>query len=77
MSEKLYDAYEMAKNMSLDEAYDYCLKLEYDRERKHRDTDIGQIDHREILGKAIFLFMPGTNGGNDPLDFSRIGVLGK
>lgn len=45
MSEKLYDAYEMAKNMSLDEAYDYCLKLEYDRERKHRDTDIGQINH--------------------------------
>ena len=44
MSEKLYDAYEMAKNMSLDEAYNYCLKLEYDRERKHRDTDIGQIE---------------------------------
>ena len=44
MSEKLYDAYEMAKNMSLDEAYNYCLKLECDRERKHRDTDIGQIE---------------------------------
>ena len=44
MSEKLYDAYEMAKNTSLDEAYNYCLKLEYDRERKHRDTHIGQIE---------------------------------
>ena len=47
------------------------------RSRDSRSPDIGQIDHREILGKAIFLFMPGTNGGNDPLDFSRIGVLGK
>ena len=47
------------------------------RSRDSRSPDIGQIDHREILGKAIFLFMPGTNGGNDPFDFSRIGVLGK
>ena len=44
--------------------------------RDSRSPDIGQIDHREILGKAFFLFMPGTNGGEDPLDFSRIGVLG-
>lgn len=44
--------------------------------RDSRSPDIGQIDHREILGKAVFLFMPGTNGGEDPLDFSRIGVLG-
>ena len=28
----------------MDEAYAYCRKLECDRERKHRDTDIGQIE---------------------------------
>lgn len=44
--------------------------------RDSRSPDIGQIDCRGILGKAIFLFIPGTNGGDDPLDFSRIGVLG-
>ena len=44
MSEEHYDAYEKAKDMTMEEAYDYCLKLEYDRERKHRDTDIGQIE---------------------------------
>ena len=48
-----------------------------DRSKDSRSPEIGQVDHREILGKAIFLFMPGTDGGNDPLDFSRIGVLGK
>ena len=44
MSEEHYDAYDKAKDMTMEEAYDYCLKLEYDRERKHRDTDIGQIE---------------------------------
>ncbi|MBO5939701.1 MAG: hypothetical protein J6R18_00700 [Kiritimatiellae bacterium] len=44
MSEELYDIYNNAKDMTMDEAYDYCLKLECDRERKHRNTDIGQIE---------------------------------
>ena len=51
-----------------------------DNREKSRDSrypDIGQVDKRELLGKAIFLFMPGTNQGNDPFDISRIGVLGK
>lgn len=40
-----------------------------------RDPEIGLIDKREVLGKAIFLLFP---GGNDFLDkdFSRIGVVG-
>ena len=40
-----------------------------------RDPIIGQIDTREILGKAILLFLPGTDGGNMDRDYSRIGVL--
>ena len=40
-----------------------------------RDPEIGQIDRREILGKVIFLFFPGTNKGTHRLDFSRIGVV--
>lgn len=40
-----------------------------------RDPIIGQIDKREILGKAVVLFLPGTDGGNVERDFSRIGVL--
>ena len=36
---------------------------------------IGQIDKREILGKALFLFYPGTNEGNSTRDFTRIGVI--
>ena len=40
-----------------------------------RDPVIGLIDKREILGKAIILFLPGTNGGNTERDYSRIGAL--
>jgi len=40
-----------------------------------RSPEIGQIDKREILGKAIFLFFPGNNGGHLTREFDRIGVL--
>ena len=46
------------------------------KSKDSRSPEIGQVDEREILGKVIFLFMPGTNKGNDTFDFSRIGVLG-
>lgn len=40
-----------------------------------RSTEIGLIDRREILGKAIFVFFPGNNGGEVERNFGRIGVL--
>ena len=44
--------------------------------RDSRSPDIGQVDRREILGKAILLMVPGTNGGKRTRDFSRIGAVG-
>ncbi len=38
-----------------------------------RNPEIGMIDCREVLGKVVFLFFPGTNGGEYVRDFSRIG----
>ena len=40
-----------------------------------RYPQIGQIDRREILGKALFLFLPGTHYGQLSWDFERIGVI--
>lgn len=42
-----------------------------------RHPDIGMIDTREILGKAVFLVFPGTgeDGNEAPRDFDRIGAL--
>ena len=42
-----------------------------------RHPDIGMIDTREILGRAVFLMFPGMgeDGNEAPRDFDRIGVL--
>ncbi len=40
-----------------------------------RSPAIGMIDQREILGRAIFLIIPGNDKGNSPRDFTRIGGL--
>ena len=43
--------------------------------RDSRDPVIGQVDKREILGRAIFLMVPGTSHGNLPRDIGRIGAI--
>ena len=40
-----------------------------------RHPDIGQIDKREVLGKALFLVYPGTDKGKSPRDFDRMGAV--
>ena len=42
-----------------------------------RYPEIGLVDCREILGKAIFLVIPGTNDNRNPQprDYTRIGVI--
>ena len=40
-----------------------------------RSPIIGQIDCREILGKAVFVLFPGTDEGQIAADYSRIGGL--
>lgn len=56
-----------------------CLFLMGDNRndsRDSRDPIIGQVDCREILGRAVFLMLPGTNEGMHAVDWSRIGGLG-
>ncbi len=43
--------------------------------RDSRDPIIGQIDRREILGKAVYLMIPGTSHGQMAPDKNRIGVV--
>ena len=43
--------------------------------RDSRDPIIGQIDEREVLGKALVLFFPGTDKDRSPRDFDRTGAI--
>ncbi len=40
-----------------------------------RSLEIGLIDRREIVGKAVCILFPGTNRGTMPRDLRRIGGL--
>lgn len=40
-----------------------------------RSPEIGQVDCREILGKAFLIMFPGTDENTVPRDLGRIGVL--
>lgn len=40
-----------------------------------RNPEIGLIDEREILGKAVYLYYPGTDGGEHIQDFNRVGEI--
>lgn len=40
-----------------------------------RDPEIGLIDRREVLGKAVFCFFPGREKGELGFDFHRIGGI--
>jgi signal peptidase I len=41
-----------------------------------RSPMIGQVDCREIVGKAIFIMSPGDNGGTENRRWDRIGWIG-
>ena len=55
-----------------------CVFVMGDNRNKSKDSrypEIGIIDRREILGKVIFLLLPGDNRGEFTPDYSRIGGI--
>ena len=40
-----------------------------------RDPDLGTVDTRDIIGKAVFLLFPGAEEGTAGRDFGRIGPI--
>ncbi len=57
---------------------DGCVFVLGDNRNESKDSrslEIGQVDKREILGKAIFLFLPGQDESTGKMNFKRIGAL--
>ncbi len=55
-----------------------CVFVMGDNRNGSRDSrypEIGLVDRREILGKALLLILPGTNYGEYAPDYSRIGGI--
>ena len=46
-----------------------------DVSKDSRHPEIGQIDTRQILGKAIFLMLPGVDETTEQRDFDRTGAI--
>lgn len=65
----------MSFPLVVDEGCVFVMGDNRNSSKDSRNPEIGQIDCREILGKAIFLVFPGSNQGITPRDYSRIGAV--
>ena len=57
---------------------DGCVFVMGDNRNTSRDSrypEIGHVDEREILGKAIFIILPGAGEYGNEKDYARIGAL--
>lgn len=57
---------------------DGCIFVMGDNRCNSRDSrypDIGCVDTRQVLGKVMLLMVPGTDYGNSPRDYGRIGAV--
>ena len=61
--------------LTVDENCVFAMGDNRNRSRDSRSPDIGQIDKREILGKAVYLFLPGTDEGHRGPDYERMGAI--
>ncbi len=67
--------------LTVDEGYIFVLGDNRAISRDSRYPGIGQVAVEEVLGKVVFLFVPGTNGVDslgrpyESRDWSRIGVI--
>lgn len=61
--------------LMVDEGCIFVMGDNRNESKDSRSLEIGLIDKREVLGKAIFLFLPGKDVPTEQMNFKRIGAL--
>ena len=61
--------------LTVDEGCIFVMGDNRNLSKDSRSLDIGLVDCREVLGRAVVLFIPGNNGGLEERNFKRVGVL--
>ena len=61
--------------LTVEEGHIFVLGDNRGVSKDSRHPEIGQIDQREILGKAIYLMIPGTHHNMLPRENDRIGAI--
>ena len=61
--------------LMVDEGCIFVMGDNRNESKDSRSLEIGLIDKREVLGKAIFLFLPGKDVATEQMNFKRIGAL--
>lgn len=61
--------------LTVDEGCIFVMGDNRNESKDSRNPEIGLVDTREVLGKAIFLFLPGDHKGTEKRDFGRVGTV--
>ena len=65
----------MPEYVIVDEGCVFVMGDNRNNSRDSRFSDIGMVDRREIIGKALLICFPGGGMNGNEQDFSRIGVI--